>query len=66
MDSVSFILTTLIIKVNNELNYAYKPNPIKDSPQYLILTLIFGGLLLTPWVIYTTIISFIKSKDIVS
>ena len=44
---------------NNELNYIYKPNPIK---WYFLLIFIFGGLILTPWIIYTTIISLIKNK----
>ena len=46
---------------NNELNYTYKRNPIKSTKWYFGLIFIYGGLFLTPWIIYTTIISFIKS-----
>ena len=51
-------LTIVNHNKNNELNYTYKPNQIK---WYFWLIFIFGGLFLTPWTIYTTIISFIKN-----
>ena len=48
---------------NNALDYVYRPNSIK---WYLLISFIFGGLVLTPWIIFVTIMSFIKSKDIKS
>ena len=48
---------------NNELDYMYRPNPIK---WYWLIFFIFGGLVFTPWIIFVTIMSFIKSKDIKS
>ena len=49
---------------NGNLNYTYYAN-MYNSPWYLWLCWIFG-LLFTPWLIYSTVISFIKNDEISS